>query len=369
MTTHLTIRFWFIALYVATTIITAVAGAPNAARANHDDEGELLPTLVEATPSPMMEPVTLPEVQPVTGDHTVYESHEYTIYLPFIARSEKYPPHHRDYELEVIRLINQVRAEHGLTPPLIEEPVFTRAARRHAIDMAVHEFAGHIGSDKSNPWSRIVEEGGFGEWLVGEAAGFGYESPTLLVNALMDSPPHRHILLVGNTNRIGVGAARIISEQFPNRFTWVVVIGNILPYPPRYTTLKILAKWINDQRVAAGSPQLQNDGFIENIAQFIAPPLNLDWREDNVCGGSRFWKKWQDNATFYKLNWQNGEYAAVPICINFQPDGTAEPIIRALDRFLNENEHSKQMLLSPDYRLFGISAGEEFAVIAVTLRR
>lgn len=148
----------------------------------------------------------------------------YSVYLPLVERGEKYPPANRAYEREVLRLVNEQRAAAGLGP-LVEDPALTQAARRHAMDMALHTFASHTGSDGSDPWQRIAEEGFVGGNR-GEAASLGWPTPsTAVLDGWMKSTPHREILLDAAANRVGVGTYPISTGAYAGAYAWVIDLG------------------------------------------------------------------------------------------------------------------------------------------------
>lgn len=59
----------------------------------------------------------------------------------------------------VVKEVNAYRARRGL-PALTHDPLLTKAATRHAKDMAAHNMLDHVGSDRST-FSQRAREAGF----------------------------------------------------------------------------------------------------------------------------------------------------------------------------------------------------------------
>jgi uncharacterized protein YkwD len=53
-------------------------------------------------------------------------------------------------------------------PPLSFDPALRAAARRHATDLAEHDFISHLGSDGSRPEQRIRDAGYRTKKVIGE---------------------------------------------------------------------------------------------------------------------------------------------------------------------------------------------------------
>src|SRR4051812_19274483 len=108
-------------------------------------------------------------------------------------------------EKAVIRLMNQVRARHGL-PALKPSRRLARAADGHSRDMLRHDFFAHESSDGTSFDRRVrsyAPARRVGENLamlpgVGGAAG-------MVVQMWLDSAAHREILLSHGFRRVGVG--------------------------------------------------------------------------------------------------------------------------------------------------------------------
>jgi uncharacterized protein YkwD len=107
-------------------------------------------------------------------------------------------------------LINSVRVRHGLKPVRANARLGA-AARRHAGDMARHDFFAHVSPKGTTMQSRVKRSGYLKrvhEWWLGEALAWGKAragAPQAILRGLLDSPPHRAILLDPGFRDLGVG--------------------------------------------------------------------------------------------------------------------------------------------------------------------
>ena len=112
-------------------------------------------------------------------------------------------------EQAVVQRINEVRAEHGLRPLALSSSL-TAAAAQHSESMADLGYFTHESHDGTVFWQRIGQfygTRGYTGWSVGENIVFGSEplSADDVVQAWLDSPPHRRNLLSPAWREIGVG--------------------------------------------------------------------------------------------------------------------------------------------------------------------
>jgi|GEM_PF-492358 len=114
-------------------------------------------------------------------------------------------------EREVVRLINEERAERGL-PALRVRTSLCRAADLHSRDMVVNDFFSHRSSNGQTVGPRLRRYGystsGCLSWRVGENIAWGtwaYRTPEMVVRLWMNSPPHRRAILDPAFWDIGVG--------------------------------------------------------------------------------------------------------------------------------------------------------------------
>lgn len=119
---------------------------------------------------------------------------------------------------KVVEEHNTIREGEG-RPPLKVDPKLTKAARRHAADMAANGEMSHKGSDGSSPFDRI-EAAGYDSKRAAEnvAAGeFGDKTP---MDLWMGSSGHKKNIL-GDYEQIGV--ARATAKD--GKVYWCVTFG------------------------------------------------------------------------------------------------------------------------------------------------
>jgi uncharacterized protein YkwD len=107
--------------------------------------------------------------------------------------------------------VNAARADRGLRP-LRTDSDLGDAARRHAADMVRRGYFAHVSPGGSDLGDRLRRAGyGHGDgWRAGEALAWGtgdLATPEAIVNAWLNSPPHRRILLDTGFREFGVGVA------------------------------------------------------------------------------------------------------------------------------------------------------------------
>ena len=102
-------------------------------------------------------------------------------------------------ETSLLTVINATRASHGLAPLRIDRRL-QRTARAHSADMLRHQYFAHGAFT-----SRVLASGAAGP-VFGEDLAWGPMSASWVVNAWLNSPEHRRILLRPGFRRIGVGA-------------------------------------------------------------------------------------------------------------------------------------------------------------------
>jgi uncharacterized protein YkwD len=120
---------------------------------------------------------------------------------PHVARTDSVAP--TPVERDFVRTVNAVRAQHGLQP-VRTRPALTRAARAHTHDMLAQQVFAH-----GVFWKRLerfgIRTGAMGEnlaWSSSEA-----RAAPRLVEARLESPEHRDVLLDPRYSEVGIGAA------------------------------------------------------------------------------------------------------------------------------------------------------------------
>jgi uncharacterized protein YkwD len=124
------------------------------------------------------------------------------------------PSHYGAFEQQLYVLINDTRADYGLSPLTPNDSLETSAGR-HSDDMAVNHFISHTGSDGSTFWQRAVEAGYTGRWG-GEIIMYS-NSPEAAMEWWMGDAPHRDMIL-SDTNDFGAGYAKC-SGDYAGYFT------------------------------------------------------------------------------------------------------------------------------------------------------
>ena len=119
------------------------------------------------------------------------------------------------YELEVIDLVNEVRAQgancgsegvFGPAGPVVWEAALTCAARVHSKDMADNNYFSHTNLQGNGPGWRMNQAGyNGGGW--GENIAAGQQSPQSVINSWLDSDGHCANMLNPSFSELGVGYA------------------------------------------------------------------------------------------------------------------------------------------------------------------
>jgi len=108
--------------------------------------------------------------------------------------------------------LNRERVHYGLGKLTLNRKL-SRAARRHAHDMARRNYFSHDTLGGGTFVERIRAEGylkGANTWLVGENLAWGsrgYSKPSAIMRMWMNSPGHRANILNGSFKEIGIGLA------------------------------------------------------------------------------------------------------------------------------------------------------------------
>jgi uncharacterized protein YkwD len=105
-------------------------------------------------------------------------------------------------ERQLVQLINQARARHGL-PLLHEDARLQAAARTHAQLMASQNTLSHQLPGESILLKRLALTGAY-FYAAGETAAFNY-SADAAQESFMYSPPHRTIILDPQYDMVGIG--------------------------------------------------------------------------------------------------------------------------------------------------------------------
>jgi hypothetical protein len=119
---------------------------------------------------------------------------------------------------EIIRLTNIERKKSNL-PPLQANKQLTKAAQDKAADMMHFGYWDHYSPSKRTPWKFILDAG-YEYHFAGENLAKDYIDNQTLINAWMDSPPHKANILNKNYKDIGIA---FIQGKFKDKETILVV--------------------------------------------------------------------------------------------------------------------------------------------------
>lgn len=108
-----------------------------------------------------------------------------------------------DFEQEVIRLVNEIRAQKGLKA-LSYDWELSRVARFKSQDMKDNRYFAHNSPVYGSP-SQMIKNFGISYRSAGENIAKGYATPQAVVNGWMNSSGHRANILNANYTHIGVG--------------------------------------------------------------------------------------------------------------------------------------------------------------------
>lgn len=114
---------------------------------------------------------------------------------------------------EAVRtVLNGERARHGLQT-LRVEPALRSAAQAHADYLARHNLASHLeqigqpGFSGVYPWERARQHGYGSRSVLAEVYVVGLPDPAEALLQLLSGPYHRHVLLAGGAQDVGIGVS------------------------------------------------------------------------------------------------------------------------------------------------------------------
>lgn len=107
------------------------------------------------------------------------------------------------YEQEVIRLVNEIRAQNGLNA-LSYDWELARVARYKSQDMKDNKYFSHTSPVYGSPF-QMIKNFGLSYRTAGENIARGYATPQAVVNGWMNSSGHRANILNASYTHIGVG--------------------------------------------------------------------------------------------------------------------------------------------------------------------
>lgn len=108
-----------------------------------------------------------------------------------------------NYEKEVVRLVNEIRANNGLKT-LTHDWELSRVARYKSQDMRDNNYFSHTSPTYGSPFD-MIKSFGISYKSAGENIAKGQATPQTVVNAWMNSSGHRANILSTSYTHIGVG--------------------------------------------------------------------------------------------------------------------------------------------------------------------
>ncbi|MBR4721125.1 MAG: hypothetical protein IK057_05120 [Clostridia bacterium] len=107
------------------------------------------------------------------------------------------------YQAEVLRLVNEQRANYGLSA-LTYNTKLESVAYAHSKDMAVNNYFSHTNLSGQSPFDRM-KAAGISYRSAAENIAAGQKTPQEVVNAWMNSSGHRANILNSSVSQMGVG--------------------------------------------------------------------------------------------------------------------------------------------------------------------
>ena len=107
------------------------------------------------------------------------------------------------YEQEVIRLVNEIRAQNGLSA-LTYNWELSRVARYKSQDMVDNRYFSHTSPTYGTPF-QMIRSFGLSYRSAGENIAYGQSSPEKVMEGWMNSSGHRANILNSSYTSIGVG--------------------------------------------------------------------------------------------------------------------------------------------------------------------
>ncbi|GAA2283093.1 hypothetical protein GCM10010415_60610 [Streptomyces atrovirens] len=127
-------------------------------------------------------------------------------------------PSPKALKANVLKLTNAERAKAGC-PALKFDAALAKAAQRHSVDMAGHDFVGHVGSGGSTMVTRARAAGYTGWNSLAENVAAGQKTAAGVVKSWMKSPGHRANILNCSLEHLGVGHVKKPGTRYGTYWT------------------------------------------------------------------------------------------------------------------------------------------------------
>jgi uncharacterized protein YkwD len=131
-----------------------------------------------------------------------------------------------DGEAQLLALIHDLRASHGLAP-YEHAPELSAVARAHSCDLAAHGAISHTSSDGRTLQDRLAAHMPPYVWP-SESIAAGVDDPAQVIALWLDEPPegwHRRNLLDPEQHVVGVGYCAAPDDPAGNRHYWTMVVA------------------------------------------------------------------------------------------------------------------------------------------------
>ncbi|MGZ6574588.1 MAG: CAP domain-containing protein [Solirubrobacteraceae bacterium] len=103
-------------------------------------------------------------------------------------------------------------------PAVRENPELSLAAQSHALDMVARQFFDHVTPGGSTPEERVQATGymdGYADWALGEVLAWEQAPLDTVANVMqawLDSPTHRAVILDGRFREVGTGVVLALPD-------------------------------------------------------------------------------------------------------------------------------------------------------------
>lgn len=119
------------------------------------------------------------------------------------AEADSNASKYMNYYQEVLRLVNEIRAEVGVAP-LTLDMTLCKAASMRALEMDYNNEISHT-RPNGTEWYTVLDFYGVSYGIGGENIGAGHRSPASIVNGWKNSPHHYENMIVVSYTKMGVG--------------------------------------------------------------------------------------------------------------------------------------------------------------------
>ncbi|MBD7983839.1 serine protease [Sporosarcina sp. Sa2YVA2] len=119
------------------------------------------------------------------------------------------------FEQQLFDLTNAARVRHGRSI-LQWNDAISETARKHSVDMAIHNYFSHDNLEGQSPFDRMKEDS-IKYRRAGENLAYGQSSSIFAHEGLMNSKGHRDNILIEDYSHLGIGVA--FNEEFQPYYT------------------------------------------------------------------------------------------------------------------------------------------------------